>query len=61
LFSFNVGIEIGQIAFVMVVLAVHRLLLKPIDALPRWAQAVPVNAMGALAAMWVIERVVGLL
>jgi hydrogenase/urease accessory protein HupE len=56
LFSFNIGIEIGQLAFVFTVLALRRLLRPATIALPRWAEMIPLYAMGSLAAYWVLER-----
>jgi hypothetical protein len=41
LFSFNVGIELGQLAFVAAVLLVAAALRKVPVAWPRWVQAVP--------------------
>jgi hydrogenase/urease accessory protein HupE len=61
LFSFNVGIEIGQIAFVVVILALQRLAAAPMARLPQWTRPIPVYAMGSLAALWMIERSVALL
>ena len=56
LFSFNVGIEAGQLVFVGVVLAVW----AGVRALPvRWpppAAYVPAYAMGTLAAFWFFQR-----
>jgi hydrogenase/urease accessory protein HupE len=56
LFSFNVGIEIGQLVFVFTILAARRALRPAIAALPRWAEMIPLYAMGSLAAYWVLER-----
>ncbi|MCD6543569.1 MAG: HupE/UreJ family protein [Flavobacteriaceae bacterium] len=53
---FNVGIEIGQIAFVIVVLAIIKLLSYK----KGWTlvlQKIPAYAIGSLAAFWLIERV----
>jgi hydrogenase/urease accessory protein HupE len=61
LFLFNVGVEIGQLAFIGAVLAlwwlmrrtpVSRLIERPL--LARWA---PAYAIGGLAAFWLIERI----
>jgi len=55
---FNIGVELGQIAFVLVVLIFIRLLaLKK-----KWhplAKKMPAYAIGALAGFWLVERVVG--
>jgi len=60
LFSFNLGIELGQLAFVAVVFV---LLWKPLLDLARWVwwgRLVPVYAMGTLSVYWCIARVVAL-
>lgn len=55
---FNVGVELGQIAFVLVVLIFIRLLgLK--KKWPPLAKKMPAYAIGSLAAFWLVERVVG--
>jgi hydrogenase/urease accessory protein HupE len=56
LLAFNLGIELGQLAFVAVVLAAGWLLLQPLARVPRWLAQAPVTAMGALAAYWCLER-----
>jgi hypothetical protein len=56
LFGFNVGIELGQLAFVLAVLALGALARPAARRLPAWTAAVPVYAMGSLAACWMIER-----
>lgn len=61
LFSFNVGIEIGQLAFVTVLLAAGALLRRVNVAWPRWAQLVPLYTMGSLAAFWCFERAAALI
>ncbi len=57
LFSFNIGIEVGQLLFVGVVLAVRAAFgLHPV----RWLKVstlLPAYAIGSLAAFWVFERV----
>lgn len=57
LLMFNVGVELGQLLFVAAVLALRALLARlPLRA-PRWAAYVPAYAIGALATMWVFERI----
>jgi hypothetical protein len=57
LLCFNLGVEIGQLAFVLAVLAgaawVRRLGL----AFPAWAWRLPAYGIGGLAALWTLERV----
>lgn len=58
--SFNVGIEAGQVAFVIVALGlgalIHRLPWQPAP----WVRALPVYLIGTLGAYWFLERVLGL-
>jgi hydrogenase/urease accessory protein HupE len=60
LFSFNVGIEIGQLAFVAVIVAGRHWLARPLARLPRWSEAVPIYTLGCLAAYWCFERAAAL-
>jgi hypothetical protein len=56
LLFFNVGVEIGQICFVLLVLAVlwsHRRLQAE---LPRWYETLGVYVMGMVASFWFISR-----
>jgi hydrogenase/urease accessory protein HupE len=61
LFSFNVGIELGQLAFVGAVLLVIAALRKMPLAWPRWAKAVPAYGIGTMAAFWFLQRAVSLM
>jgi hypothetical protein len=61
LFSFNVGIELGQLAFVGVVLLVAAALRRVPVAWPHWARAVPAYGIGTMAAFWFLQRTVSLL
>ncbi len=56
LLFFNVGIELGQIAFIAAILAVWWVLRKPLAAWRERLLPVPVYVLGALSAMWCIER-----
>ena len=60
LFSFNVGIELGQVGFVAAVLALRRLLAPALAGAPGWLARAPVTAMGALAVYWCLDRATGL-
>ena len=57
LFFFNIGVELGQIAFITVVLGVialvRRIPLRP----PRWTELIPPYAIGSIAMFWVVQRV----
>ena len=57
LLFFNVGVEVGQLLFVAVVLAVWGVLRR--IKWPDWAWGIPVYGIGAMAAFWTIERIVG--
>lgn len=61
LFFFNVGVELGQLVFVLTSLS----LLKSFKVLevrwPRWALALPGYTVGGLGAYWTIQRTVILL
>ena len=61
LLGFNVGIELGQLGFVLAVLAPTALARPAVRRLPAWTAGVPVYAMGSLAACWMIERAIPLL
>jgi hydrogenase/urease accessory protein HupE len=54
---FNVGVEIGQLAFVAAVLALLALVRSLKLSTPRWTEIVPAYAIGGIAAFWVIQRV----
>jgi hydrogenase/urease accessory protein HupE len=61
LFAFNVGVEVGQLIFIAAVLgvlaAVRR--FKPAPIVERRALFASTYVIGALAAFWFIERLVG--
>jgi hydrogenase/urease accessory protein HupE len=60
LFSFNVGIEAGQLAFVAAVLLATVAVRRLRWPLPARARLVPEYAMGSLAALWCLERAAAL-
>jgi hypothetical protein len=60
LFAFNLGIELGQLAFVAFVLAAWRLLVLVRVPMPLWSRAAPAYGIGILAAYWCLERTAGL-
>ena len=57
LFFFNVGVEIGQIAFIAVVLTLIALVRRIPLRMPRWTELIPPYAIGSIAMFWVIQRV----
>jgi len=56
LLFFNLGVEAGQLAFVLVLLAVHRLLRGRIERLAPRLSPVMGYALGALATLWFVQR-----
>jgi hydrogenase/urease accessory protein HupE len=61
LLLFNVGVEIGQVAFVLLVVLLERAFRTLEVRWPRWAQALPGYTVGGLGAYWTIQRTVILL
>ena len=55
---FNIGVELGQIVFVIVVSAILYVLALKKDW-PLIAKKVPAYVIGTLAAFWTIERILG--
>jgi hydrogenase/urease accessory protein HupE len=61
LLLFNVGVELGQIAFVVLILLLERS-FRILEILwPRWVKMAPGYAVGSLGAYWFIQRTVVLL
>jgi hydrogenase/urease accessory protein HupE len=61
LVSFNVGVELGQVGFIALILALERSFRILEVRWPRWAQALPGYTVGSLGAFWTIQRVAILL
>ena len=55
---FNIGVELGQIIFVIFMLAVIYLINLKKDW-PTAVRKIPAYAIGSLAAFWMIERIAG--
>ncbi len=56
LLGFNVGVEIGQVGFVLLVLLLERSFRLLEIRWPRWVEALPGYAIGTLGAFWTIQR-----
>jgi hydrogenase/urease accessory protein HupE len=56
LFAFNVGVELGQLAFVTAVLSLVRFARIVPLRLPAWAPGAAGYAIGSVAAFWVFAR-----
>ena len=58
LLMFNLGVEVGQLAFVAVVLLLVRAFKVLAIAWPAWARSLPAYVVGSLGAFWTVQRVV---
>jgi hypothetical protein len=61
LVSFNVGVEIGQVGFILLVLLLERSFRVLEVRWPRWIRVVPGYTVGSLGAFWTVQRIVILL
>lgn len=59
LLFFNVGVELGQILFILGALLIIFVINKPKVIYPKWMKLIPVYAIGSLASFWFIDRVYG--
>jgi hydrogenase/urease accessory protein HupE len=57
LVSFNVGVELGQLGFIGLILALEGSFRVLEVRWPRWVEAVPGYIVGSLGAFWTIQRV----
>jgi len=58
LLFFNIGVELGQIIFIIAMLGVIRLLNFKKDW-PLIIKKIPIYAIGSIASFWLIERIIG--
>lgn len=56
LLTFNIGVEIGQIAFVLLVVALERSFRQLEISWPYWAARIPGYLIGSAGAFWTIQR-----
>ena len=56
LVTFNVGVELGQLGFIALILALERSFRMLEVRWPRWVEAAPAYAVGSLGAFWTIQR-----
>jgi HupE / UreJ protein len=61
LLFFNVGVEIGQIAFVLLVLALISAHRRLGAVLPRWGDQLPAYAIGSVSMFWFVGRLLRVL
>lgn len=57
LLFFNVGVELGQLLFIVVVLSLIALIARVRLRFPHWTGLVPPYVIGSVAMFWVIQRV----
>jgi hydrogenase/urease accessory protein HupE len=58
LLMFNIGVEIGQLLFVIAVLALAAVCRKIFTKRPDWAIPAAAYGVGSIAAFWTVERMV---
>jgi hypothetical protein len=56
LLFFNVGVEIGQVFFVVIIILIERSFIVLEMRWPRWAALAPGYTVGGLGAYWTIQR-----
>lgn len=56
LLFFNIGVEIGQVLFILIVLALLASWRRMEMWLPAWGGRLPAYAMGSIAAVWFVGR-----
>jgi hydrogenase/urease accessory protein HupE len=56
LFAFNVGVELGQLAFIAAVLSLGAIVYRILGLTPAWSTRVASYLIGATASFWMIER-----
>ena len=61
LVSFNVGVELGQMAFVVLMVRLERSFQQLEIRWPRWVAMAPGYVVGTLGAFWTIQRTVMLI
>jgi len=61
LLLFNLGVETGQLLFIAAVLVLSVAARRLLERRPRWADAIPVYAIGASAGFWFVERALAVL
>ena len=54
LLFFNIGVEIGQVLFIVIVLALLASWRKMEMKLPVWGEPLPAYAMGSIASVWFV-------
>ena len=61
LVSFNIGVELGQLGFIALTLALEQSFRVLEIRWPRWVEALPGYTVGSLGAFWTVQRIALLL
>jgi hydrogenase/urease accessory protein HupE len=56
LVSFNIGVELGQLGFIALILALERSFRILEIRWPQWVEALPGYTVGSLGAFWTVQR-----
>ena len=59
LLGFNLGVEIGQVIFILVIIGLIQLSKQLINNIPELFPKMAVYGIGGLSSFWLIERIVG--
>lgn len=59
LLGFNLGVEIGQVIFIVVIIGIMTAVNRLVKRMPELLSTVAVYSIGGLASFWLIERLVG--
>ncbi len=59
LLAFNIGVESGQILFVLIVIAIMAVIGRLIVIQPPWAWRIAAYGIGGISAYWMIDRIAG--
>lgn len=58
LFTFNVGVEVGQLMFIATIFVLYTIAKRIQPTPPEWAWRIPTYAIGSIASYWMIDRVI---
>jgi hypothetical protein len=56
LLFFNIGVEIGQLAFIFLIIAVVGSFKKMAFRAPKWSWSMPAYIIGSFASFWFLQR-----
>ncbi len=56
---FNIGVEIGQVVFVLAILLGEYLIQLPQWSIPVWLKKSPIYLIGGMSFYWLVDRIIG--